>query len=407
MQIGFSTLTSLARLRDFRSRRLSSFDRSGANQDAIPIPPGQRLLVDIGAGLPGVGYCSAAWGDYDHDGDLDLLLAGETGSEYLTRVYRNDNGIFTDIAAGLPGTSHSAVAWGDYDHDGNLDIALTGYVVGGARISSVYRNAGGSFVDALVGLPGVMAGGVAWGDYNNDGRLDLLLAGHTAQGVSIARIYQNNTPSANTPPAPPGDLAVYEFGDSLMFSWASATDDHTPSAGLTYNLRIGTTPGGSQVMPAMADSATGYRRVVQLGNTNHRRAWMVHNPGVTCYWSVQALDGSFAGSAFAPEELLEASGIGGDAQVWETALLRVVPNPTSSGVSVYFALAEDGPTHLEVFDPAGRTVWSWQDAAAGKGLHVVGWDGRDDSGWQVGSGTYYLRVVTPQRSWSRPILLLR
>ena len=44
------------------------------------------------AGLPGLRDGSVAWRDYDGDGDLDFLLVGTKGSEYLTRVYRNDGG---------------------------------------------------------------------------------------------------------------------------------------------------------------------------------------------------------------------------------------------------------------------------------------------------------------------------
>jgi hypothetical protein len=211
----------------------------------------------------------------------------------------------------------------------------------------------------------------------------------------------------NTPPTPPGSLTAHEAGDSLVFSWGPATDSRTPSGGLNYNLRIGTTPGGSQLLPAMADSATGYRRVVQLGNTNHRRAWMIRRPTVSCYWSVQAVDGAFAGSVFAPEQMIEVSGVGGEAQVRETALLQAVPNPSSGSVSIHLALAEDLPALLEVFDPAGRRVWSWQDPAAGKGVRVVVWDGRNDAGRRVSSGTYYLRFVAAGKSWARSVLLLR
>ena len=69
--------------------------------------------------------CSVAWGDYDNDGDLDVLLTGPSGG-VASRVYRNNGGTFSDIGAGLPGVSISSVAWGDYDNDGDLDILLTG-----------------------------------------------------------------------------------------------------------------------------------------------------------------------------------------------------------------------------------------------------------------------------------------
>ncbi len=70
-----------------------------------------------------------AWGDYDNDGDLDILLAGYgwPGPSRTTRIYRNDGGgTFTDIGAALTAVSDCSVAWGDYDNDGDLDILLAG-----------------------------------------------------------------------------------------------------------------------------------------------------------------------------------------------------------------------------------------------------------------------------------------
>jgi hypothetical protein len=68
------------------------------------------------------------------------------------------------------------VAWGDYDNDGRLDFLLTGFLR-----SQLWRNTGSGFsnVTASVapGLPGRSS--VAWGDFDNDGRLDFLLTGST------------------------------------------------------------------------------------------------------------------------------------------------------------------------------------------------------------------------------------
>jgi predicted nucleotidyltransferase len=269
---------------------------------------GGGAFIDIGAGLPGVAAGSVAWGDYDDDGDLDILLTGDSGAGLLARVYRNDGGgTFTDIVAALPGVSRGAAAWGDYDNDGDLDLLLAG-VTGSGYLACVYRNDGGStFADIQAELPGVSAGSAAWGDCDNDGDLDLLLAGDTGSG-SFSRIYRSDGAAANAPPAAPSGLSAQLAADRLTLSWGASTDGQTPAAGLSYNLRVGTTPGGSETAPAMASAASGYRRVVQLGNAQERRSWTLRLPpgSRTYYWTVQALDGAFAGSPFATVQSLTA-----------------------------------------------------------------------------------------------------
>jgi len=153
---------------------------------------GGGAFTDIGAGLTGVSDGSVAWGDYDNDGDLDILLSGDASSGPVSRVYRNDGGgAFTDIGAGLTGVSDGAVAWGDYDNDGDLDILLTGDTGSGA-VSIVYRNDGGGVFSGIsAGLVGVTRGAVDWGDYDNDGDLDVLLSGWRGAGAS-STVYRND-----------------------------------------------------------------------------------------------------------------------------------------------------------------------------------------------------------------------
>jgi flagellar hook capping protein FlgD len=80
--------------------------------------------------------------------------------------------------------------------------------------------------------------------------------------------------------------------------------------GLTYNLRVGTSPGGAEVMATMANASSGLRRVVQLGNTNHSTSWSIPLSSIPLtsrlYFSVQAIDHSFAGSAFSVEKAFGA-----------------------------------------------------------------------------------------------------
>jgi len=79
-------------------------------------------------------------------------------------------------------------------------------------------------------------------------------------------------------------------------------DAQTPAAGLSYNLRVGTSPGGADVVSPEAGT-NGSRRVTALGNAGSRLAAELSNvlPGTNYYWSVQAVDSAFAGGPFAQE----------------------------------------------------------------------------------------------------------
>lgn len=145
----------------------------------------EGTFINIGASLPLATEGSLDWGDYDDDDDLDLLI---TGSNVISTaaIYRNDNGTFADIEAGLSGVCRGTANWGDYDADGDLDIVLTGTVrsdlspTGAIPSTYIYKNNGDhTFTNIEADLLQVMYGSSAWGDYDNDGDLDLVIAGFT------------------------------------------------------------------------------------------------------------------------------------------------------------------------------------------------------------------------------------
>jgi FG-GAP-like repeat/Secretion system C-terminal sorting domain/Fibronectin type III domain len=254
------------------------------------------FFTDIDAGLEGVSEASVAWGDYDRDGDLDILLTGYSwNSGYNARIYNNDGGIFTDIGAGLTGVQWGSVAWGDYDNDGDLDILLTGYS-GSADISKIYSNSAGSFTDISAGLTGVQRSSVAWGDYDNDGDLDILLT-----GSGVSKIYKNNSAVANTVPAAPSGLGSSITAGKATPTWNKSTDTQTSQNGLSYNIYIGTAAGTVNKCSPMAAVPGGYRKIVRRGNIQSNSCFVNKLPAGTYYWSVQAIDNCFAGSAFAAE----------------------------------------------------------------------------------------------------------
>jgi len=270
---------------------------------------GDGTFSDINAGFQRLRYSSAAWGDYNSDGYLDALLTGYDyySSSYYAKVYRNDgDNVFTDIGAALENVWRSRAKWGDCDNDGDLDILLIGLSSSGQSISAIYRNDGAdTFVDLNAQLYGVHVGDVDWGDYDNDGDLDFVLAGyHSTDEPRVTILYRNNTASTNTIPTPPeGLLSEFPGGTTAVFHWNAGEDSQTPAAGLTYNLRVGRTPGGSEVIAPMSLPQSGTLTVPALGNAGHRLFAEIPylTPGALYYWSVQAVDTAFAGSHFTAE----------------------------------------------------------------------------------------------------------
>ncbi len=140
---------------------------------------------------------SVAWGDWDGDGDLDLAAGADTGPRG-NRVYRNEGGTLSAAAVWQSDWSYgstSSVAWGDYDRDGDLDLIAGTYVdqddsYGMYGVSNwLYRNDDG----VLTASPAWSSEeedhttSVAWGDYDGDGDLDL-----AAGNLGPSRVYRNN-----------------------------------------------------------------------------------------------------------------------------------------------------------------------------------------------------------------------
>jgi hypothetical protein len=130
------------------------------------------------------------WIDYDQNGLLDLYLVNGAATRLYTpklplrsALYKNNgDGSFTDVTkhAGVAaeGLFGMGVAVGDYDNDGYPDLFVLGY----GRCILYHNNGDGTFSDvtsiAGVGNLGKWGSSAAWFDYDNDGRLDLVIANY-------------------------------------------------------------------------------------------------------------------------------------------------------------------------------------------------------------------------------------
>jgi hypothetical protein len=149
--------------------------------------------VTVSAGLDRpISSASAGWADYDNDGFLDLYLAGETKSPInpnqlydiidlpnSSRLYHNNgNGTFTDVAeaAGVKNNHYGkGVAWGDYDGDGAIDLFVANF----DSRSRLFHNKGDGTFEEPGGKFMPKGSWTAFGcwfwDYDNDGDLDLFV----------------------------------------------------------------------------------------------------------------------------------------------------------------------------------------------------------------------------------------
>jgi hypothetical protein len=84
-----------------------------------------------------------------------------------------------------------------------------------------------------------------------------------------------------------------------------------------------------------------------------------------------------------------------------------VPNPFNPRTELRFELRDAGRTRLTIFDARGMLVRRLVDATLGAGPHVRTWDGRDDAGRAVPSGTYLYRLESGGEVQARKMLLMR
>ena len=170
---------------------------------------------------------AASWGDYDADGDLDLYVANSDGSLRNALYTNKGDGSFTRVDSGAPVTDTRAsrsVSWVDYDADGDLDLFVTNEF---SQVNDLYRNlrvetGTPTFVRITTGAIATDEGSSissSWGDYDNDGDLDLFVA-NAGQNNAL---YTNN--GDGTFAALTEGPVVNDGGSSYGSTWGDYDND--------------------------------------------------------------------------------------------------------------------------------------------------------------------------------------
>jgi hypothetical protein len=264
-------------------------------------------------------------GDVDNDGDMDIALIGTNqngGSnsvaiptlkmiKNLAKERRSSNNyyynyVFTEQTT-IDSVDKGSVKFADYNNDGLLDLAYTGTNLLGSPTTKILLNMGGfNNFDTVrnVAFPQYSSSTIAWADFDNTGTVDLIVAGEN-KGVSALSVFINEQgDNKNLAPAtPPSALNVTDFGlGRIMLSWTAPVDDRSTKNSLYYQIRVGTTAGGSDVMTVPVSKVNGKYKLLTSNTTliSGNSYYLELMPG-KYYWSVMAIDNNFESSDFSPE----------------------------------------------------------------------------------------------------------
>jgi hypothetical protein len=300
--------------------------------------------------------------DFDGDGDLDVVQSGTSsiGDVFEININKLNEGIknWPRLSSGLTPMRNSKLDIGDFNGDGFNDLLYSGITGGGTgQVTklSEYNKDTQSYVDSAFDVSDFLTAEVEFVDLDGDKDLDFVIAGtnknwnattnpsvdkyifktyinvrndsakvlaskttaKTSNGIktlsantNVVTYSLNNAPSVPLLPTNASKIlssvATTAGKYPVELSWNSSTDDHTPSTGLTYAIKIGSTPGGEEIMSANSNS-DGTRKVSTKGNAEHNTKWKVSLPIGKYYWSVQAIDASYSGSAFTEPQQFDVS----------------------------------------------------------------------------------------------------
>ncbi|CAN5591386.1 hypothetical protein BH10BAC5_BH10BAC5_07110 [soil metagenome] len=167
---------------------------------------------------------TCSWGDYNNDGLLDLMVTNSAGTGHRNFLYKNiGGGNFqkqdTGIVVSETGSSRG-ISWIDIDNDGDLDLFICNEE---GQTNFLYKNNGDGSFTKITNTPLTQTGGnwwsASWGDYNNDGYPDVFMANWGGKNA----LYKNNGNWNFTVVL--NDTIVGDIGQNAITGWGDFDND--------------------------------------------------------------------------------------------------------------------------------------------------------------------------------------
>lgn len=393
----------------------------------------QPAIVNVYAG-------AAEFADVENDGDMDLLITGNTGSPAATaNLYINDGLGSYSLSPGTPfePSNNGDIDFGDIDGDNDLDLIMTGKDASGNVFSKLYTNNGTGSFTLVTGtiFTGVYMSSTEFIDVDNDGDLDLLMCGADSSDVSTANLYENNgsgifnlvigTPFDN---AQFGDIA---FGDTdndgdqdILIVGQNDSSQYIAkfyiNTGTSFSIHPNTPfPGTFLHSSSFADfNNDGKLDLLHIGNAlNGLIGHIYENQGSNNFVLADStLSGSYNGSNIvadlngdnkmdivttgtsftfplrAPKIYFNQSTTVSVNELNDDVDFIIFPNPSSGLINVKINSAS--PTDIEIYDMMGRAILS--DTFFGNVWNTQ---------LNEGPGIYLMRLRTDKKVYTSKITL--
>lgn len=342
---------------------------------------------------------SASWADFDNDGDEDLFVANGWPSPQNDHLFTNNgDGSFSRETTGpvvTDGAFSACAAWGDYDNDGDLDLFVTTAYSGVPTANRLYQNrlsetGSATFEQILTGEIVTVTGysyGTAWEDYTGNGFLDLFVA-RTFNENQENLLFRNDGENGN--------------------HWIRLRCEGTLSnrSSLGTRIRVKAMIGGFPVWQTRSIvGQTGYcgqslTAHFGLGDAARIDSLMVYWPsGMVDLMTDVAIDSMLTiqeGHTLSVDQ--SESGI-----PQQIRLFQNFPNPFNPSTMIRFELPEFRQVRLDLFDILGRHVTNLVSEGRPAGVHSV----QVHATVLPSSGVYTYRLVAGDHVESRKLMYLR